>query len=289
MIATVNQDTLRHLNFSHYAYGVIDFEKMSYESSGDQHYFDLASLTKVLTLGALFAKSPELFKNPKHLLLLNHQGSLPSWGRLDKKCWKEQLQGYKITEGPTVYSDFSSLRLMLEMEKLTGQGLQELSNFYWDKELVFWKELEDKSLCAPTGTRNGEVIRGDVHDDNAFTINEFCSHTGLFSTINGICQSLLNLQKVTDFISSMDKALSNGPEHRFVNGFDRVENLEKTLAGPCASLNTFGFLGFTGTSFWIDSKTAKGHVLLTNATEHFWFERSTLNQLRKEVSQMAFS
>ena len=72
-------------------------------------------------------------------------------------------------------------------------------------------------------------------------------------------------------------------DDRFILGFDRVTDPENTLAGKGASLNTFGHLGFTGTSFWIDLEKMKGSVILTNATQTYWYERSGLAQLRKAL------
>jgi CubicO group peptidase (beta-lactamase class C family) len=58
-----------------------------------------------------------------------------------------------------------------------------------------------------------------------------------------------------------------------------------TLAGLGCSENTFGHLGFTGTSFWIDLEKARGAVILTNATQSYWYERSGLTNLRKTIGE----
>ena len=42
---------------------------------------------------------------------------MPAWGLLPNFGWKEQILNYSIKESETLYSDFSALRVMLELEK----------------------------------------------------------------------------------------------------------------------------------------------------------------------------
>ena len=60
------------------------------------------------------------------------------------------------------------------------------------------------------GFRNGGPLRGQVHDDNAFVIDEFCTHAGLFSTVKMVCVrhfsldkkfSLIKLYEIESFLS----------------------------------------------------------------------------------------
>ena len=78
---------------------------------------------------------------------------------------------------------------------------------------------------------------------------------------------------------------------RFVNGWDTVDinNGKESLAGRGCGPFTFGHLGFTGTSIWIDSEKRIGFIILTNATRDFWYERTRLNDLRKEIGRFIWS
>ena len=78
---------------------------------------------------------------------------------------------------------------------------------------------------------------------------------------------------------------SHKNEDRFIVGFDHVMDPQNTLAGAGASIKTFGHLGFTGTSFWIDTTKDKGAIILTNATKTYWYERSGLTLLRKTLGE----
>ena len=246
-------------------------------------YFDLASLTKPLTLSSSFLFRPDLFHEDLSLLL-NHRGGLPAGGRCTGKSWRELILSFPIIPSPTCYSDFSALRLMLELEKKSGLKLYELCGKFFDKELLFWKELKDPSLCVPTGTRRGRDIQGEVHDDNAFVIGGFCSHSGLFATVDGLCRSLVNLAGY-GLLESMEKAFKGHDGERFICGWDRPIDPEISLAGKGISSLSFGHLGFTGTSVWIDLSRKKGLIILSNAVSSSWYDRDSLNHLRREVGE----
>jgi hypothetical protein len=282
-------------HFDSLAVGVIDFKTKKYDSfelsaqvfsSKPYLYFDLASLTKPLTNSAICLKYPELF-DPNMMLLLNHKAGLPVGGLLSKKTWKEEILSYSILESETVYSDYSSLRCMLELEKKSKKSIEELCSYYFDKNLMHWTKLPENSFSPEYGIRNKKIVCGEVHDNNCFNIGTFISHAGLFATIDGLCQSLLNLDELGRMCGQVQKIFSTNPKStdRFVLGFDRVLDPENTLAGKGCSPNTFGHLGFTGTSFWIDLYSMKGSVILTNATQTYWYERSGLNQLRKNLGE----
>ncbi len=285
-------DLMSTQHFDSIAVGLIDFKTNSFEtfemqaeifSSSPYLYFDLASVTKVLTNSATRLKHPELF-DAKTMLLLNHKAGLPMGGLLSKKTWREELWAYDIKESETLYSDYSSLRCMLEIEKKSGKKLEDLCSFYFDKELVHWTKLPEDSFSPEAGIRDKKIVCGQVHDNNCYNIGEFISHAGLFATVGGLCRSLLNLEKAVKMSEQLTEAYkTQKAEDRFILGFDRVQDPENTLAGKGASLKTFGHTGFTGTSFWIDLEKMKGTVILTNATQTYWYERTGLTTLRKAL------
>lgn len=288
-------ELLAHQHFDSLAVGVVDFKNSSFDcfevsatniiSSEPYLYFDLASLTKPLTNSAARLKHPELF-DEKTMLLLNHIAGLPSGGLLSKKTWREELWNYEIKLSPTLYSDYSSLRCMLEIEKKSGKKLKELCSYYFDQEMLHWKELPDGAFSPEYGIRNKHIVSGEVHDNNCFNIGEFISHAGLFATVDGLCRSLINLNKTTSMNEQLKEELkAHKNEDRFILGFDHVMDPENTLAGKGANTKTFGHLGFTGTSFWINLEQMKGAIILTNATQTYWYERTGLTHLRKTLGE----
>ncbi|MCP4914271.1 MAG: beta-lactamase family protein [Oligoflexia bacterium] len=271
--------------FTDLAFGVIDFNHSKFSTlhlnrfgkEEQNYFFDLASLTKPLTMGAYDLLNPT--SDEKEISLLEHRSGLPAWGRLGPD-WKKQIQSYEIKGGNTVYSDFGALRFQLEIEKKTGRQFQSLCSHFWDNELFFWKDLKSAQACVATGFRRGNYIAGAVHDDNCFVINEFTVHAGLFATPKGLAQSLLNLQKETDFITKMNSSFSKKKE-RFLRGWDTKSTDDKSLAGTLCSEKTFGHLGFVGNSLWIDSDSKMGMFLLSNQTLGSWNNRYEINNLRR--------
>lgn len=287
-----------HGPFDALAVGVIDFQQAKFEaleasfSDGNvlfsdqlQTFFDLASLTKPLTNSLSFFLKKEAFDKDLQLCL-SHRGGIPAWGLLPGIGWEQQILNYPIKESDTLYSDFSALRVMLELAKQKIDQ-KKLCQQVWDKELLNWLDLSVTALTPQYGFKNGLPNLGAVHDPNAYVINKFCSHAGLFATIGGICRTLLNYQNQTDFIHQV-KADMAQHSHRFSYGWDRVENPQATLAGIGCSAQTFGHLGFTGTSIWIDAEKMRAHVILSNATKYHWYDKQNLNDLRRAVGELVW-
>ena len=291
---------MKKQKFDVLAVGGIDFAKGRFDSweifDGDKIsdepflFFDLASLTKPLTLSSVWLIYPDLFIEERDfLLLLNHRAGLPEGGRCSKKDWKKQINSYLLRPSPTLYSDFSALRLMLEIEKKTGKKLEQLCSVFWHEKLLYWRNLSEKHSCVVTGMRRGKKIQGQVHDDNAFIIGEFCSHAGLFATVGGLCHSLLDLDKNYNLLNKMAEEFKKHDGERFIAGWDRVMNPQKSLAGRGASPLTFGHLGFTGTSLWIDIEKKMGITILSNAVSNAWFDREAFNELRTKIGAAFWS
>lgn len=256
-------------------------KKLSHNSEGVV-YFDLASVTKPLVNSFSFISQNIQDKNLE--LLLNHRAGLPAWGILDKKNWRDHLLSYEILEKETLYSDYSALRYMLEFEAKMGKKIYDVVKPLHDPCIKFWKDLK-REMVLQNGYYKQKPNIGKVHDPNAFNLDVFTSHAGLFGTIDGLARTLINFDKK---FSLLDRFKTRS-QTRFYLGFDTVENPEQTLAGQGCSELTFGHLGFTGTSFWIDPKLKKGHIILTNATKLYWYDKNQLNKFRKEFGHLVWT
>src|SRR5690606_27538997 len=128
-------------------------------------YFDLASLTKPLVNSLSYFLQPEAFDNDLKLCL-NHRAGIPAWGLLPNPGWKEQILNYRIKASDTLYSDFSALRVMLELDK-KGIDQKKICSEIWDKETLFWTDLPAHFPTAQNGFKNGYPNFGKVHDPNA--------------------------------------------------------------------------------------------------------------------------
>lgn len=277
------------INFAELSFDCFELTEKKSVSPSPYLFFDLASLTKPLTLSSTYLKNEDLFDKDMKLLL-NHRAGLPAWRCLDGKAWREEILRYTITESETLYSDLSALRLMLEIEKRSGSDLSSLCSYFWEKDLLYWKDLTSVAKTPRTGYRGGKPIIGDVNDDNAFKIDQFCSHAGLFSTISSLSQSLINLERETQFLTKMDAAFKSRCDgNQYLLGWDTANLNGSSLAGEGHSKKTFGHLGFTGTSIWIDIEKKMGNIILSNATREFWYDRLGLNSLRKKIGEYLWS
>ena len=298
-LSDIAKDLMKDQYFDSLAHALLDFNNQKFESfcilcreEGPIHvweqsnpvYFDLASLTKPMTLAAVWHHNSKFFSEREYWLL-NHRGGLPAWGKLSRSNWKEKLCCFEITLSKVLYSDYSALRLMLELEKKSGKRLKQLCDFYWAKEFCHWKDLPLGAICPATGYRGGRLIEGEVNDSNAWNLKEFCSHAGLFSTVEGLAESLISLDRETGFVEQMKDAFHSFDRTlRFLNGWDTLGE-ENSLAGEGCGGKTFGHLGFTGTSVWIDSEKRTGQILLTNGCYPWQYAKKGLNYLRKELGK----
>lgn len=275
------------IDFAQKEYKTIELNKLEGSLVVDKPfiYYDLASVSKPLINAVGFlAKRPQITSQME--LVLNHRGGLPAWGLLPKDDWKKIILSYPIAPSQTLYSDYSALRFMLEFEKNINLDLHSVAGKFWHNEILFWKDLEQKHYCIQNGFRDGKPNLGTVHDPNAYTINDKVSHAGLFGTITGVCETLLTVDSKLDLLTTMECDIPRNPTYRFINGWDRAMHSEKTLAGSGCSESTFGHLGFTGTSIWIDPVKKLGHVILSNATKLYWYDKQDLNQFRKDTGNL---
>ncbi|MCB9480247.1 MAG: serine hydrolase [Desulfobacteraceae bacterium] len=176
----------------------------------------------------------------------------------------------------TVYSDLGFMILKNILEKTADTSLYEYlkKNLYDNKEssLFFSSKVKKNSnaFCETSfsGFRN-KRLKGEVDDDNAFSVGGEDGHAGLFGTC-------LDVHKIIDeffgaYSGSKNKILYPDFTKRMLKirnskrafGFDS-KSLTNSSCGDYFSSNTVGHLGFTGTSMWIDLDHGLWIILLTN-------------------------
>ncbi len=132
-------------------------------------------------------------------------------------------------------------------------------------------EREDlRARAAPTeacGYR-GRIVRGEVHDENAYAFGGIAGHAGLFGNANAVLSFGL---AVLDALEGRSRWLDLALLHwalaprggGYVVGWD-TKSPEDSSAGQLFSERSFGHLGFTGTSLWCDPTRRLCAVLLSN-------------------------
>lgn len=116
----------------------------------------------------------------------------------------------------------------------------------------------------------GKLIKGCVHDDNAYALDGVAGHAGLFGTAAAVGQLLEHLLKAYcgDNQGPLSPAMMRYAWRRKGDtphglGFD-FPAATQSSAGGRFSFASVGHLGFTGTSFWIDLPRRITVVVLTN-------------------------
>lgn len=118
------------------------------------------------------------------------------------------------------------------------------------------------------------LLRGEVHDENAYTLGGIAGHAGLFGTARQVFHQLsllwrIHLGRISDGLCSRKTVQtfwtrSDAPPHgTWALGFDTPSD-ERSSAGDFFSPGSVGHLGFTGTSFWLDLEKEIVVILLTN-------------------------
>lgn len=128
----------------------------------------------------------------------------------------------------------------------------------------------DAATKPVPSTFRGRVIQGEVQDENASVLGGIAGHAGVFSTAEDVAvfahtmlnggHPILRLDTVQLFIRR--EASPAGTSR--VLGWDTP--CAPSQSGKYFSPRSFGHLGYTGTSLWIDPERQLSITLLTNRT-----------------------
>ncbi len=178
--------------------------------------------------------------------------------------------------GPPVYSDINFILLGIAIERLTGRSL--LIELAPDG---FHVSARSGLNCAATErcTWRGRVMRGEVHDENAFALGGASGHAGLFG----------NADALLDFAGSLLGAETNA-ELRTRQTATRSLGWEMAYAGwsggDACTPTVIGHTGFTGTGLWIDWENGRAWTLLTNRVHPSRHVDTGIQELRRRVGDL---
>jgi CubicO group peptidase (beta-lactamase class C family) len=189
----------------------------------------------------------------------------------------------------SVYSDLGFMLLGFLVERLSGMALD-----VWCEEaivrplradpLMFCPTAEqarpdvvhpivDVSRIAPTEQNEwrDRLLRGEVHDENAAAMGGVAGHAGLFGTAESVLavsgawlrgyhgrDSILDGKLVRQFTTRQ----GSDAQSSWALGWDTPS--APSSSGSSFSERSFGHLGYTGTSLWIDPLCELEVVLLSN-------------------------
>lgn len=258
--------------------------------------------------------------------LLTHSSGLPAWRPLYERIAEEDRRAPGFLGSPTArhlaltlireepleapfgarscYSDLGFILLGMLVEQAGGRALPALC-----RELVFdpmqaplffsgpkGAGSPETALVAPTENDpwRGRVLRAEVHDENAYALGGAAGHAGLFGTASAVSAVT---GRWLDAYVGRSRVLSPDLVRRFVARQDRIAGSSWALgwdtpsapssAGRRFSAASFGHLGYTGTSIWIDPTVELEAVLLSNRV-HPTRRNDAIKQFRPAIHDVIY-
>jgi uncharacterized protein YbbC (DUF1343 family)/CubicO group peptidase (beta-lactamase class C family) len=193
---------------------------------------------------------------------------------LDRIC---QLRPQSAPGAKFTYSDVNFIVLGEIVGRISGMPLHDFARQFVFEPIGMghtgFKPVAANE-CAPTESRDGHWMRGEVHDPRAYALGGVAGHAGLFSTADDV---LLYARMILDGGKAANGNQVLKPETvklmttpRPVPGGQRALgwDVDTSYSRNRGSLfprgKSFGHTGFTGTSIWIDPGSKTAVVFLSN-------------------------
>ena len=230
-------------------------------------------------------------------MLLAHSSGLPAYEKLFLKTQShdELLKAafsMPLTADPGTraeYSDIGFIILGVALERIAGEPLdtfcrREIFGPLGMSNTTFNPPRELRSKIPPTADeREGDaspekprstfrkrIIQGEVQDENAFFLGGVAGHAGLFSTAEDVAcfaHVMISggspiLRPETIGLFTQREPTPSGTSRALGWDTPSAPSQSGTHFGP----HSYGHLGYTGTSLWIDPDQQLSITLLTNRT-----------------------
>ena len=219
-------------------------------------------------------------------MLLAHSSGLPAYEKLFLRAkTKDALLAAAFTT-PLVanpgthaeYSDVGFIILGVALERIAEDSLDhfcqhEIFGPLGMSHTAFNPPASWRPRIAPTAddrTFRQRIIQGEVQDENASVLGGIAGHAGLFSTAQEtaiFAHAMLaggHPLVRPETLSLFTRRQSSPPGTSRALGWDTPSS--PSQSGKYFSASSFGHLGYTGTSLWIDPERQLSISLLTNRT-----------------------
>jgi serine-type D-Ala-D-Ala carboxypeptidase len=245
-------------------------------------------------------------------MLLAHSSGLPAYEKLFLKARaRDELLHAAFTMPLAAdpgtraeYSDIGFIILGVALERIAEESLDAfcqreifgplgMSNTAFNPPAAIRRQIppsaDERQEPSGSDTAVGQsrtfrkrIIQGEVQDENAFVLGGVAGHAGLFGTANDIARYAETMLRegnpilLPDTISLFTHRESSPPGTTRTLGWDTPST--PSQSGKHFGPRSYGHLGYTGTSLWIDPDRQLSITLLTNRT---WPD--CLNQAIKQV------
>jgi CubicO group peptidase (beta-lactamase class C family) len=234
-------------------------------------------------------------------MLLAHSSGLPAYvkffemaaGRAEllRLALQVPLETEPLTR--SVYSDIGFIILGEMLEKIAGESL----DYFCRREVFLPLDMNSTAFNPPPHMRvqipptrdehdfRVRVIQGEVHDENAAVMGGVSGHAGLFSNTGDLMRFARAILEAKPEIFSRDTIEVFTTRQLIPKGTSRALGWDTpsqpSQSGKHFSAHSFGHLGYTGTSLWIDAEHDLAIALLTNRT---WPDNKSelIKQIRPE-------
>jgi len=209
----------------------------------------------------------------------------------------------------SLYSDLGFILLGILVERAVGKSLA-----VYCQESVFEPMRAPLCFLGPRGTASGygaptdlsrvapteedpwrgRLLRGEVHDENACALGGAAGHAGLFGTAAAV--SVVAGHWLDSYVGR-SHALRPDLVRRFTARQERIEGSSWALgwdtpsapssSGRHFSASSFGHLGYTGTSIWVDPAKELEVVLLSNRV-HPTRRNEAIKQFRPLIHDLIY-
>lgn len=219
-------------------------------------------------------------------MLLAHCSGLPAYQKLFLKARdRDELLSaafripLKHDPGSSAeYSDIGFIILAVALERLAQDALDHfchqevfgplgMARTTFDPPLHWWASIPPTAHDQAFRER---IIQGEVQDENASVMEGVAGHAGLFSTAEDLAifaHSMLQgggPMVRPETLSLFTRRQLSPPGTSRALGWDTPSSVSQS--GKYFSDRSFGHLGYTGTSLWIDPQRQLSVTLLTNRT-----------------------
>jgi CubicO group peptidase (beta-lactamase class C family) len=232
-------------------------------------------------------------------MLLAHSSGMPAYEKLFQRAGsREELLRAALTtplvSEPGTRAEYSDIGFILLGAILERKARASLDAYAEAK--IFQPLGMSHTLFNPVQALRGQippteddrnfrkrVVQGEVNDENAYVMGGVAGHAGLFAPATDVAQfaecmlrggALVFKQETVQMFTRRE---SSPPGTTRALGWDTPSRPESS-SGRLFSERSFGHLGFTGTSLWIDPERKLSVTFLTNRT---WPDRKS--QLIREV------
>ncbi|MGH9580267.1 MAG: serine hydrolase domain-containing protein [Terriglobales bacterium] len=219
-------------------------------------------------------------------MLLAHSSGLPAYARLYESARSKEELFAAACRAPlesepgarAAYSDIGFILLGEALARIAGDDLEtfcrrEIFGPLGMAHTCFRPPSQWKAKIPPTVDDRKfrqRVVQGEVHDENASVLGGVAGHSGVFapagdvaafaSVLLGGGPPILRPETVGLFTRRSDSP--SGTSRAL--GWDTPS--PPSQSGKCLSPRSFGHLGYTGASLWIDPERQLAVTLLSNRT-----------------------